>query len=252
MPESPASLAEALVQLQARLPRITKDETARVEHKGGGAHTYRYVNLSSITDAVFPLLAELHLVWMCRPTLNKDGRFVLQYSLIFADNHEAEHGEYPLPEGTPQTIGGAITYARRYALCAVLGIAPADDDDDAQAAEQDAREARAAAWRPPANPHSRKATRHRADRQGPLPDDQWTNVPADEGPAPEDLPETSTEDQHRTIGILMGRHGMRSNPERMLAIRSILQLNYTPETTKHLSFNDAAKVIRELGKKGES
>lgn len=30
----------------------------------------------------------------------------------------------------PQEIGSALTYARRYALCSVVGIAPAEDDDD--------------------------------------------------------------------------------------------------------------------------
>jgi hypothetical protein len=33
----------------------------------------------------------------------------------------------------PQGIGSALTYARRYALCAMVGIAP-DDDDDGEAA----------------------------------------------------------------------------------------------------------------------
>jgi hypothetical protein len=43
---------------------------------------------------------------------------------------------YVMPIGdklTPQAIGSAITYARRYALSAIVGIAP-DDDDDGNAA----------------------------------------------------------------------------------------------------------------------
>ena len=35
----------------------------------------------------------------------------------------------PLKDQSPQGVGSAITYARRYALAAVLGIASEDDDD---------------------------------------------------------------------------------------------------------------------------
>jgi hypothetical protein len=43
-------------------------------------------------------------------------------------------GEYPLPDNvTPQQMGSALTYARRYALAAIICNAP-DDDDDANAA----------------------------------------------------------------------------------------------------------------------
>jgi hypothetical protein len=34
----------------------------------------------------------------------------------------------------PQAIGSALTYARRYGLCALVGVAPGDVDDDAAAA----------------------------------------------------------------------------------------------------------------------
>jgi hypothetical protein len=58
-------------------------------------------------------------------------RFVLAYKLLHVSG-ESVAGEYPLPTGgTPQALGSAITYGRRYALCAVTGLAPEDDDDDA-------------------------------------------------------------------------------------------------------------------------
>ncbi len=40
---------------------------------------------------------------------------------------------------TPQSIGSAITYARRYALAAMVGVAPAEEDDDGEAASSGAR-----------------------------------------------------------------------------------------------------------------
>lgn len=39
----------------------------------------------------------------------------------------------PLSQRTPQAVGSAITYGRRYALAAICGLAP--DDDDGQAAQ---------------------------------------------------------------------------------------------------------------------
>ena len=48
--------------------------------------------------------------------------------------------EHPLPmSGRPQEIGSALTYARRYSLSALIGIA-ADEDDDANGAEKNKAE----------------------------------------------------------------------------------------------------------------
>jgi hypothetical protein len=166
----PASLAEALITLQAGLPRIVKDTRGQAGNRGT-----KYANLSTITDAVLPRLAALGLAWSCRPTLH-EGQFVLAYGLHHAASGEELGGYYPLPNATPQSIGGAITYARRYALCAVLGLAPAEDDDDANRASQEAAErqrqrssqiADERAVTPPAHPRL-------AERlTGQLPDDPW-------------------------------------------------------------------------------
>jgi hypothetical protein len=172
MPEVPGSLAEALITLQANLPHIRKDDTAQV-----GQRTYSYANLSTITEIVFPMLAALGLCWTCRPTLMLD-KFVLHYQLEHAASGQTIEGDYPLPgNANSQSIGGAITYARRYALCAVLGLAPAEDDDDANAAAKEARDRQNMRTRQGADEsvhspphHPRPAERLR----GMLPDDEWT------------------------------------------------------------------------------
>lgn len=77
-----------------------------------------------------------------RPVLNKHGLAVMQQP-VFADGaagvettilHKAGHSTssvlmLPLKDQSPQGVGSAITYARRYSLAAVLGIASEDDDD---------------------------------------------------------------------------------------------------------------------------
>ena len=221
MTGQPASLAEALIALQARLPRIAKDTDAQYG---------KYANLASIHDAVFPLLAEFGFAWVCRPTL-EDGRFVLAYSLEHAASGGRRYGSYPLPvDATAQQIGSAITYARRYCLCAVLGIAPAEDDDDGDAASVPPP-----TWVPPANPRSRKAERHR----GPLPDDQWTS------PAPEDRPGSITDDQRRKMMALFTKAGITDRTDRLAYAMSKLDL---PElaTSNDLSMRQAGELIAHL------
>jgi hypothetical protein len=65
------------------------------------------------------------------PTVTEDGRFVLAYELRHTSG-ELINGSYPLPDPTrttPQQVGSALTYARRYTLCCVTGVVPDEDDD---------------------------------------------------------------------------------------------------------------------------
>jgi hypothetical protein len=129
------SLAAALARVQAALPHVGKDKTAQVRSEKG-SYSYRYADLADIAQAIHPLLSAEGLAWTAKPTLDTDGRFVLAYSLLHGPSGEREDGTYPLPDptrSTPQQIGSAITYGRRYCLTAVTGVA-VDDDDDGQAA----------------------------------------------------------------------------------------------------------------------
>jgi hypothetical protein len=135
MTEYPASLAEAMAVLQTRLPDVNKSKTAKIEKKTGGHYSYKYADLAAVAAAILPLLGEVGLSFLAKPTINASGKFVLVYKLLHVSKDE-EIGEYPLPQnGSPQEIGSAITYARRYTLCAVTGVVP-DEDDDGAAAEE--------------------------------------------------------------------------------------------------------------------
>lgn len=134
-----ANLAEALAAFQAELPGVGKGNTANVRSDKGN-YSYRYADLADISKTVLPLLGKHGLAFTARPTLDGD-RFVLEYQLIHAGG-DALSGRYPLQNGKPQEVGSAITYARRYALCAVTGIA-ADEDDDGKEASQRYEEATA-------------------------------------------------------------------------------------------------------------
>lgn len=149
------NIAHALSVLQTRLPEIKKSQTAEVPTKAGGRYTYTYADLAEVTRALMPILGELGLAFTARPTTTEDGRFVLAYSLMHVSG-ESLDGEYPLRGDSPQTQGSAITYARRYCLCALTGVAPEDDDDDAARIEaerqryQQEAQGQRSAWRAPA------------------------------------------------------------------------------------------------------
>ena len=129
-----ANLAAAVVALQAELPVIGKDKTAQVK-SDKGSYSYDYADLTTISYEVLPLLSKHGLSFIAAPTVTEHG-FVLAFQLLHASG-ESTGGSYPLPDparSTPQQIGSAITYGRRYCLTAVTGIAPGGEDDDGQKA----------------------------------------------------------------------------------------------------------------------
>lgn len=139
VPASP--LAAALAAVQADLPRLGKDEVGKVSGQKDGkfySYEYSYADLASVSRAILPLLGRHGLAFAAFPTVT-EGRLVLRYYLM----HEAGEkltGDYPLSGSTAQQQGSSITYARRYCLCAVTGIAPDEDDDGARAAGEQEQE----------------------------------------------------------------------------------------------------------------
>lgn len=116
------NLAEALAAFQAEMPTVGKNS-----RNNFGS----YADLADVAKEGHPVLARHGLSFSSKPTLNADGVFVLAYVLRHTSGQE-DSGEFPLPAAsTMQAIGGSVTYARRYALCAVTGLV-ADEDTDAQ------------------------------------------------------------------------------------------------------------------------
>ena len=196
-------LNAALARVQAEMPDVAKGNTATIPPKEGkSGYKYDYADLADCSRAILPLLGKNGLAFSSKPTMNAQGRFILAYALLH-ESGERDEGEYPLrANSTPQALGGEITYARRYALCAITGLAPGGDDDDAQAAQSEASEARQRggndyrrddSWRdqPPVN-RPRPADAGYAPAQGPPerpnnqgPGREVTNGHAAALPAPE-------------------------------------------------------------------
>lgn len=122
-------LAAALAKAQGEMQAPKKDKTAKA-----GTYSYGYADLASVIDAVRGPLSKHGLSFAQLVTMSERG-ITLQTTLMHSSGQWIGC-EYPLlPGGTAQARGSDLTYARRYSLCAITGIA-AEDDDDGQAASQ--------------------------------------------------------------------------------------------------------------------
>lgn len=123
--------------LHAELATI--DFIKKAEGSTGG-RSYKYLDLPSLLEMVKPILHKHNFVWYTRPGYTPTGEPSLLYSLAHSSGAEIT-GEIllQLKSNDPQAQGSAITYARRYALTAVLDIA-ADEDDDGKKATDTVKE----------------------------------------------------------------------------------------------------------------
>lgn len=148
MSEPTPALAAALAKVQAKLPDLERDRTVTVETKRGEPYSYSYATLANLSKVALPLLAEHGLSFVAMPGAGSDGKMAVRYSLMH-ESGESLTGEFPISgEGGIQVIGGRITYARRYCLAAVVGLA-ADEDDESRLADDGPRPAQRKAQRSP-------------------------------------------------------------------------------------------------------
>ena len=124
--ESQKLLIAALAQFQAEVNPVPKtSENTFFKSK--------YADLATIVEHTRRLLTEKGLLVSQFPGID-DGKPTLVTVLAHVSGEWME-SETPLKlaKDDPQAQGSAITYMRRYAYCACLGIV-ADDDDDAEKA----------------------------------------------------------------------------------------------------------------------
>lgn len=242
-----SELAVALAKLQAHLPHLGKDARASIP----GRPTYRYADLADITKAIMPLLAKCDLAFTAAPTL-LDGVLVLDYQLLHVSG-ERVSGLYPLGTGSPQQIGSAITYARRYCLCAVTGVAPDDDDDDAAAAEAAPRARVTGAEHERLRNGTVEPTPgdRRAQRGALAPvDDPWRGQPAGalDGIPKEDEPGSIAPAQLRAIQMIMTRRFTDRDVRLGHLIKLVGRQDPGPPitSTKDLSWQEAARLLTDL------
>jgi hypothetical protein len=135
MTEARAAWIAAFHKAHHDLPTIGKDTTVKIETSGGGSYTYKYAPLPEIIEKVAGILKGNG--FSIAQDVTGDGATVGVSTRIYHKEGWVEtFGPLALKvTGDAKAAGSAITYARRYALCAALGIAPDEDDDGAEASK---------------------------------------------------------------------------------------------------------------------
>lgn len=100
-----------------------------------------YATLASVLDAVREPLSKNGLSVLQTVRVAEGNHFLLETRLAHASGQWVE-SETPLllVKDDMQGLGSAITYARRYALAAMIGVSHADDDDAEDAIDKENRE----------------------------------------------------------------------------------------------------------------
>ncbi len=131
--ENSAALYGAMALAQGAFPAIPKNRMVKIKMKSGGQFEFRYADLESILAATRPALAANGLAFFqTARRIDKDTQ-VLETFIAHKDGGTiSSELELPSPRSfpDPKELGAAITYLRRYAASAILGVA-ADDDLDA-------------------------------------------------------------------------------------------------------------------------
>lgn len=121
------SLREKVATVQQQVGTIAKN--------GENPHfKSRYATLDEIWEQIKGFVKAARLAVYCT-TEGTGEEWTLTTHLADLDSPDEICARFPIPpKGSPQQIGSAITYARRYTLCALLQIVTADEDDDGNAA----------------------------------------------------------------------------------------------------------------------
>src|SRR6266513_5403685 len=133
--ESVAALASALAKAQTELVNPEKSLTApiRTGRPGDGERSFRYAPLSSGLDIVRKTLGQHEIATLQTTAIDQTAGMVhLTTTLAHASGEwiASDWPVCPLAEtANPQRMGAALTYARRYALFTLVGIAGEDDLD---------------------------------------------------------------------------------------------------------------------------
>jgi len=132
--ETMANLATALAKAHAAFQPLTKNRSVTVRPREGSPYSFDYATLDNIMDCIRGPLAANGLSVV--HTVHTDDNGLSVETIIVHASGEFLGTAVPVKTDRPgnQALGSAITYARRYGITALLGLA-ADDDDDGNAAD---------------------------------------------------------------------------------------------------------------------
>src|SRR6202011_613203 len=130
-----AALATALAKAQIELANPEKSLIGTIEPQAGqgGARQFRYAPLSSGLEIVRKTLGQHQIATVQTTAIDQAAGIVNLTTVLAHSSGEWIASDWPVcavsETATPHRMGAALTYARRYALFTMVGIAGEDDID---------------------------------------------------------------------------------------------------------------------------
>src|SRR5436190_11409288 len=129
------TLATALAKAQAEIANPEKSLTATIASPfpREGQRTFRYASLSTGLDIVRKCLGQHEIATVQSTAIDRDSGLIQLTTTLVHASGEWVSSDWPVCATTetaaPHRMGAALTYARRYALFTLVGIAGEDDLD---------------------------------------------------------------------------------------------------------------------------
>jgi hypothetical protein len=167
--ESIGTIAAALAKAQADLTNPEKSlvATIRSPFPRENDRIFRYAPLSSGLEIVRKSLGRHEIAMVQTTEIDKEVGLVRLTTVLAHSSGEWLSSDWPVcpisDTGSPQRMGTALTYARRYALFTLVGIAGEDDLD----APDLAALPKAGVEQPPRSDHRSQSTGHTAAAERP-------------------------------------------------------------------------------------
>jgi hypothetical protein len=133
--ETIGTIAAALAKAQAQLvnPEKSLVGTIRSDQVAGPDRSFRYAPLSSGLDIVRKTLSQHEIATVQTTSIDETAEIVRLRTVLAHASGEWIASDWPVcaisETSTPHRMGAALTYARRYALFTLVGIAGEDDLD---------------------------------------------------------------------------------------------------------------------------
>src|SRR5436189_1900786 len=133
--ESIGAIAAALAKAQIELANPEKSLTATIQSPfpREGERSFRYASLSSGLDIVRKCLGQHEIATVQTTAIDKEAGLIQLTTLLAHSSGEWMSSDWPVcpvsETAAPHRMGAALTYARRYGLFTLVGIAGEDDLD---------------------------------------------------------------------------------------------------------------------------
>jgi ERF superfamily len=131
--ETIGTIAAAMAKAQAQLVNPEKSLVGTIQQSRGAERSFRYASLSSGLDIVRKTLSQHEIAIVQTTSIDQTAGIVRLSTILAHASGEWVGSDWPVcaisETAAPHRMGAALTYARRYALFTLVGIAGEDDLD---------------------------------------------------------------------------------------------------------------------------